>query len=553
MQIHRRVAVVGCTVSAVIAALVAPALAKGGGGGGGGNPGSQPYIQFKAGGYSVTEGTTNAVIQVQRVPKGTDQIYFSTNGSPNGAVGAANCSDPATDYIIQTNHLVGIGSNGVGTALVPICDNSFFENTETVNLVLSAAGTTPVGGKITAQLTISDNDRAPVLSVNSRTGAEGTTQTFTVTASSADPLLPLSFHWSTSDGTATVADGDYAAQSGNGSIAPGNTTTTFDITSLNDGVFEPGTDEYLWVNLSSPVNSSISSTAGSGKDNLQDINSPPTLAVNDMSVSEGGVLTFTVTRTGMTTVPATFDWSTAANGTAAAGALGTDCTTAGLDYVSTGATAVSIPSGGLSNTTTFNVTSCEDATPESNETFTVNLTNAGGSTISDATGVGTINDNDNGGFETGDLTGWNTYVDNNSPTPVVTNAQSQGGTFSAFLGGNAGCGCNEPTGNSAVYRDVTIPATGTTTLSFWVLEQGDQVGIDEQFAQVKENSGAFNVLDTIFNDGSADSAGLWVHKTYTFLPAQAGQTVQLIWAVTQDGAGAPTSMYVDDVQISYTP
>src|SRR4051812_43440197 len=100
MRLSKRV-VVGMTVVSM-AAIGAPAFAGGhggsGGGGGGGGPGTKPYIQFKAGGpYSVTEGAVNAIIQVERVPKGSDSVYFSTNGSPNGAKDGADCTNAATD------------------------------------------------------------------------------------------------------------------------------------------------------------------------------------------------------------------------------------------------------------------------------------------------------------------------------------------------------------------------------------------------------------------------------------------------------------------------
>ena len=540
------------TVVAICAAGV-PAFAGGHGGGvggGGGGPGTKPYIEFKGGGgFTVTEGTANAVIQIERVPKGTDSVYFSTNGSPNGAIGAADCSNSATDYIVVTNAVVNIGSNGVGVANVPICNNFFFENQELVNLLLSQkSGSSPVGGKIVGTLTINDNDKAPVLSVDSKTGAEGTTQTFTVTASASNPLLPMSFHWSVSDGTATVAAGDFdGAQAGNGSIAPGGTTTTFDVKSLDDLVAEPGPDEYFWVNLSAPVNSSISATAGKGKYNIQDIDPAPSLSVDDQSVTEGGTLTFTVTKTGNTTVPVTFDWSTAANGSAYAGALGTDCTTPGYDYQSAGANGVSIPAA--SSSVTFNVNTCEDTTPESNETFTVNLSNASFASISDGTGVGTINDNDNGDFETGDLSGWTTETSGVGPVPTNSTAQANAGTHSVLLGTDGLSGDEPGDGWSYLYRQVTIPDTGTTTLSVWVLEHGDNNFIDDQQQGLIRNLAGDTTLLTVFDDGATFNAN-WQHKTLD-LTSLHGQTVYVLFAVHQDiPGGDPTAMWVDDVQIT---
>jgi hypothetical protein len=215
-------------------------------------------------------------------------------------------------------------------------------------------------------------------------------------ASAANPLLPMSVHWATSDGTAKLADGDYNTQSGDVAIAPGNTTATFDVTSLDDGTAEPGPDEYFWVNLSAPVNASISSTKGSGKYNVQDINPAPTLSVDDVTDWEGNTIGFTVTRTGKTNATVTFDWATSAL-TASATAVGDPGNVCGAnsnDYVSDSATGASIAPGGDTGTLTVNVTTCDDTAAEDNETFELLLSNTDFASITDGSGLGTIQDNE---------------------------------------------------------------------------------------------------------------------------------------------------------------
>ena len=114
---------------------------------------------------------------------------------------------------------------------------------------------------------------------------------------------------------------------------------------------------------------------------------PPNLSINDVSVSEGDSGTKTATFTISLGSPAgvggvSFDIATA-DGSA---------TVAGNDYLDNSATAVSIAEGALS--TTFVVTINGDTDVESDETFTVNLTNVTGANALDVLGLGTIQNDD---------------------------------------------------------------------------------------------------------------------------------------------------------------
>jgi len=125
---------------------------------------------------------------------------------------------------------------------------------------------------------------------------------------------------------------------------------------------------------------SVTITVGSG-------GSQPTLAVNDVSVTEGSAGTtrtamFTITRSGSTTAASSVSYSTGSSGTA----------TAGSDYSAVPATVVTLPAGATTKTVTITVLG--DDGDESNETFSVNLSAPTGATITDATGIGTIVDDD---------------------------------------------------------------------------------------------------------------------------------------------------------------
>jgi len=110
----------------------------------------------------------------------------------------------------------------------------------------------------------------------------------------------------------------------------------------------------------------------------------PAISIADVSVAEGNSgstnANFTVTLSTASATPVTVGYSTA-NGTA----------TAGADYTATSGTLTFSP-GVTSQTIAVKVAG--DATVESNETFTVTLTNPSGATLSRASATGTITNDD---------------------------------------------------------------------------------------------------------------------------------------------------------------
>src|SRR5205085_10025002 len=112
----------------------------------------------------------------------------------------------------------------------------------------------------------------------------------------------------------------------------------------------------------------------------------PNLTVNDVSLNEGNAGTTSFTFTVSLSAPAgpggvTFDIATA-DGTA----------TSPSDYTTKSLTAQTIPAG--SSTYSFTVLVNGDTTPETNETFFVNVTNFTGATVTDGQRQGTIQTDD---------------------------------------------------------------------------------------------------------------------------------------------------------------
>jgi uncharacterized delta-60 repeat protein len=148
---------------------------------------------------------------------------------------------------------------------------------------------------------------------------------------------------------------------------------------------------------------------------------PGSLALNDVTISEGNsgtkVAHFTVTRDG--TAPIDVDFATT-DGSA---------TTADNDYVATSGT---LHFGAGVKTQTVSVTINGDSTFESDEAFTVNLSNAtNGATISDGSGTGTIANDDAepvGSVAIGDVT----ISEGDSGSKVATFTVTRSGGTAAF-------------------------------------------------------------------------------------------------------------------------
>lgn len=107
----------------------------------------------------------------------------------------------------------------------------------------------------------------------------------------------------------------------------------------------------------------------------------PSFSIDNVSVTEGSSLTFTVTRTGSTASTLTVNYASA-SGTA----------TSGSDFTA-GSGTLSFAPGDI--TKTVSIATIDDSSAESSETMSVTLSApSGGATIGTGTGTGTINDND---------------------------------------------------------------------------------------------------------------------------------------------------------------
>lgn len=294
-------------------------------------------------------------------------VYFAT---ANGSAIAGS------DYNAASGALTFAPSDTTKTITISTIDDAVNEPTETFTVSLSA---TSGGAIISAGTgTINDNDAAPSFSISNATAvAEGGALSFTVTKSGAT-AQSYSINFATADGSA-LAGSDYNATSGTLTFAPGDTSKTISVSTIDDAVNEP--TETLTVALSGPSGGATIGT-GNATGTINDNDAAPSFAINNAgTVAEGGTFTFTVTKSGTTSQVYTVNYATA-NGSAVAGG----------DYNAVSGTLTFAP-GDTSKT--ISVSTIDDAVNEPVETFSVLLSGpSGGATIGNGTGTATINDND---------------------------------------------------------------------------------------------------------------------------------------------------------------
>ena len=309
----------------------------------------------------------------------------------------ANGTAASTDYTENTTALSFTGTAGeTQTFTVSTTEDAVVEADETFTVSL-AVSNAPTGTTVTATDTGAgtiDNDDSTAVTVNDADADEGDSMTFTVTLSDA-----------VQGGlTVTPSFTDVTAVKGTDYVAPGSVaslmtftgtkgeTKTFTVATTEDTVVEA--DETFTVSLTAsnaPAGATVTATdTGTGTIKNDDAASLSVAGsgLDDVSVSEGDSMTFTVTLSeavqGGLTVTPTFTDVTAVKGT---------------DYVAPGSVASLMTfTGTKGETKTFTVATTEDAVVEADETFTVGLSvtpGTSGTTVTATdTGTGTIENDD---------------------------------------------------------------------------------------------------------------------------------------------------------------
>lgn len=321
-------------------------------------------------------GTTDFVFTITRTG---DTTLPSTVNYEANAVTAAESSD----FTGVTSAVEFLANETTKQVAVSVTGDIRFELNETftVDLTSSTNGTFTDNSGLG---TITNDDAAPVLTINDVTldeGNSGTTNfTFTITKTGTTDLS-ATVEYTTAIVTALPGE-DFNSTNGTLSFAPGETTKSVTVQVIGDAKYEH--NEQFAVNLSNATGASISDGQGIGT--IVNDDELSSFAINDLTQAEGNAgttaVTFTITKTGETAINTSVNYETV-DGTA---------TAAGLDYEPVSPTQVVFLAAETSKTITILVNG--DTVFEGGETFTVHLSGNAGGNISDADGTGTIVNDD---------------------------------------------------------------------------------------------------------------------------------------------------------------
>ena len=309
---------------------------------------------------------------------GAVTFTVTKTGATERTVSAAWATSDGTahspgDYTGATGTVTFAPGETVKTFTVAAAQDSVDEDTEGFGVTLSSSVNATIDTP-SANATILDDDDPPVLAISGGSATEGGPVTFTVTKTGATAHT-VTVDYATGGGT-----GDYTAKSGTLSFAPGDTVKTFAVDTAGDGVDEDS--KTVGATLSTPSNATIGTASASGT--IVDDDDSPVLAITGSSATEGGPVTFTVTKTGATERTASATWTTSDGTAHSPGDYG--------GATGTGTGTVTFAAG--ETVKTFTVATAQDSVDEDNEGFAVTLSTPSNATIGTASASGTIVDDD---------------------------------------------------------------------------------------------------------------------------------------------------------------
>ena len=399
---------------------------------------------------NTSENQKTYKVKLDSAPTGTVTVNLSSGDTKIATLSDTSLEFTPSDWGAQTVTV---------TAVPDALDNAGDVRTVQITHTVSAAGTDYADESAApVNVTVTDDDDAPTLSIDSPSITEGDkgakTMTFTVTLSAASGK-PVSVDYADAGtGTATSAT-DYAAiSSGTLTFTAGETETTVDVTVNGDTTDEP--NETVVVRLSSASNAALSGGKATldGTGMINDDDAEPTVSVSDATaVNEGNDpnttvnMSFTVRLSAASAKAITVPYTL--TGTA----------TSGSDYETPLTSSLSIPAGSESGTIVIKVKG--DTLDETNETIIVTLdapTHASvASTEGAGTGTGTITDDDD--TPTVALKLSSNSISENGGTSTVTATMSGASSQAVTL--TVGATAVSP----AVAGDLTLSGNNTLTIA----------------------------------------------------------------------------------------
>jgi hypothetical protein len=257
---------------------------------------NSPTVTMAAGpsGNEGDAGTTTLDFGVQLSASSASPVtvrYHTVDGTATVADG---------DYVAANDSITIAPGFTTGTIHVTVNGDTKYEPDETFSVALTGASGATLGTPASATGTILNDDAAPQLSIAGASVPEGnsgtTPLTFTVSLSRLSSM-PVTVHYATADGTATVANADYAATSGDLVIAALASSGNVVVNVIGDLCGEP--DETFAVNLSNASGATIATPTATGTILNDDNTTAPTVTVTSpnggevLEVASSATLTWT--------------------------------------------------------------------------------------------------------------------------------------------------------------------------------------------------------------------------------------------------------------------
>ncbi|UVO55786.1 Calx-beta domain-containing protein [Sphingomonas sp. SUN039] len=475
---------------------------------------------------------------------GVDTLYIADDGAGVGIqkyslVAGSWVSNGTATTASTVRGLTG-STSGTSVSLFATSAAALFSLTDTAgyNATISIGAATQIATAATNTafrgVAFAPQNALPTLVISDPTVVEGnsgtTTLVYTVTSSALAGVGGIGFSFATADGSATTGS-DYVSQSGTGTIAAGSNSTTISVVVNGDTTVEG--NETVLVNLTAPSGATIADAQGVGTITNDDVATPGTLAIDNVTLAEGNAgttaFTFTVTRTGGSSGTVTVDYATSLGTASATNANAVDLTAA--------SGTLTFLDGETSKTITVQVNG--DTAFESDEAFSVVLSNAtGGGSITTATGTGTITNDDPavpGTLAIDNVTLAEGNTGTTAFTFTVTRSGGSDGTVAvdyATTLGTADAGDLTPVSGTLTFLN------GETTKTITVLVNGDYVlEGDDSFSIVLANATGGASITTATGNGNITNddvaAAVVTINDVSVAEGNAGGTNVLTFTVTR--------------------
>ena len=337
-----------------------------------------PTVGFTTAENSVTEDAGDVTVNVELSSASGTQIEIDY------VISGGTATSGGEDYTITEGTLTFSAGITSQSFTVSVENDTIDENSETIILSLQNPSNVSLGDNTTHTMTITDNDLAPTIAFSdgASSGAESNTSvTLTVQLSTVSGL-PITVDYGATGGTATGGGTDYTLTGGTLSIPAGSSSTTFDLTVINDALDE--NTETVEITLSSPTNSSLG-TNSLHTYSITDEDPQPTISFTTATGTGSEAVSsvdLTVQLSAVSGLASTVEYSV----------TGGTATESGTDFTLADGTAT-IAAGSTSATITLAIT--DDVLDEEDETIEVTLSDPVAASLGTTTVYTyTIEDND---------------------------------------------------------------------------------------------------------------------------------------------------------------